>query len=147
MQSKIFRGAHIWRKRFERLCRRMGWTGRASENGSEIAKSSEHEEHAPCPARRNPVVPRKHIQLTCGRLDKLQDRLRCNPGLRRGPLWVTGCRDDGVSGTDGLPSIAEGMDSRPTIGSLRLPSRRFPRAGSVTDLADCLYSYANALCG
>ena len=63
----------------------------------------------------------------------------------RGPMWVTGCRADGVSGTDGLPSIAEGMDSRATIGSSRLPSRRFRRAGSGIDLADCLYSYANAL--
>jgi hypothetical protein len=33
--------------------------------------------------------------------------------------------------------------SRATIGSSTLPSRRFRRAGSVIDLADCLYSYAN----
>ena len=43
--------------------------------------------------------------------------------------WGYGYRGHGVSGTDGLPSIAEGMDSRPTIGSLRLPSRRLDRAG------------------
>ena len=33
------------------------------------------------------------------------------------PPWVTGCRADGVSGTDGLPSIAEGRCPAPVTGS------------------------------
>ena len=32
-------------------------------------------------------------------------------------LWVTGCPEDGVPATDGLPSIAEGRRPAPATGS------------------------------
>ena len=71
-----------------------------------------------------------------------------------GRLWVTGCRADGVSGTDGLPSIAEGrvlrkaiFRSTPTSGPTRAERARTVRAnrrrfwGGVNGLGQ---NYSNA---
>ena len=54
-------------------------------------------------------------------------------GLGRGPLWVTGCRDDGLPATDGLPLTADALlqrgetaKSTTRVNSLRKSTATYP---------------------